>query len=260
MQGYADGRAKRADEKMTRTRILIADDDEMIIDALSYQLEREGYEVLTAVDGLQALAIARTAQPNLILLDVMMPRLQGWEVCREIRRESTVPILMLTARGEEIDKVLGLELGADDYMVKPFSFRELLARIHAQLRRAAYLQTSEPQTTESVSTNDTIGYQIGSNLIDLERYTIRHKGEMVHLSSREFEILRVMILADGAVIKRGDLLDKVWGEDWIGDPRTLDVHIRWLREKLEDDASDPKIILTVRNVGYRMVIPQKVKV
>lgn len=260
MQGYADGRAKRADEKMTKTRILIADDDEMIIDALSYQLEREGYEVLTAVDGLQALAIARIAQPNLILLDVMMPRLQGWEVCREIRRESTVPILMLTARGEEIDKVLGLELGADDYMVKPFSFRELLARIHAQLRRAAYLQTSEPQTTESVSTNDTIGYQIGSNLIDLERYTIRHKGEMVHLSSREFEILRVMILADGAVIKRGDLLDKVWGEDWIGDPRTLDVHIRWLREKLEDDASDPKIILTVRNVGYRMVIPQKVKV
>ncbi|MFN8440395.1 MAG: response regulator transcription factor [Caldilineaceae bacterium] len=245
---------------MTKTRILIADDDEMIVDALSYQLEREGYEVLVALDGIQALELARAQHPSLILLDVMMPRMQGWEVCREIRRESTVPILMLTARGEEIDKVLGLELGADDYMVKPFGFRELLARIHAQLRRASYSPSNEPLPVESVPNNETICYQIGSNLIDLERYTIRHKGEVVHLSSREFEILRVMIQADGTVIKRGDLLDKVWGEDWIGDPRTLDVHIRWLREKLEDDSSDPKIIVTVRNVGYRMVAPQKVKV
>lgn len=260
MQGNVNGRSRQLDEKMTKTRILIADDDEMIIDALSYQLEREGYEVLAALDGVQALDLARTQHPKLILLDVMMPRMQGWEVCREIRRESTVPILMLTARGEEIDKVLGLELGADDYMVKPFGFRELLARIHAQLRRAAYSPSNEPLPVEIVPNSETICYQIGSNLIDLERYTIRHKGEVVHLSSREFEILRVMIQADGAVIKRGDLLDKVWGEDWIGDPRTLDVHIRWLREKLEDDSSEPKIILTVRNVGYRMMAPQKVKV
>lgn len=243
---------------MTKTQILVADDDEMIIDALSYQLEREGYEVLVALDGVQALEIARTQHPNLILLDVMMPRLQGWEVCREIRRESTVPILMLTARGEEIDKVLGLELGADDYMIKPFSFRELLARVHAQLRRAGYQHSAEPTPKDNTTANEQL-YQIGSNLIDLERYIVYHKGEAIHLSSREFEILRVMIDAAGAVIKRGDLLDKVWGENWIGDPRTLDVHIRWLREKLEDDASDPKLILTIRNVGYRLVTPQKVK-
>ena len=245
---------------MTRVRILIADDDEMIVDALRYQLEREGYEVLSAFDGEAALTLGTTQKPDLILLDVMMPKMQGWEVCRELRRQSTVPILMLTARGEEIDRVLGLELGADDYIVKPFSFRELIARIHAHLRRASYAANET-----SVQTNSTLAeaaniHHFGAVSVDLERHIITRNQQLVHLSFREFEILRALIQGKGAVIKRGDLLDKVWGETWVGDPRTLDVHIRWLREKLEEDDSKPQLILTVRNVGYRMVSPQELKV
>lgn len=225
--------------------ILLADDDELMVDVLQDQLQREGFRVIIARDGEAALALAFQAQPDLILLDVMMPKRQGLEVCQEIRRQQTTPILMLTARGEEIDRVLGLELGADDYIVKPFSFRELLARIRANLRRVAY---QEPVAT--VATNL---LHLGTLTIDRNRRTVVNDGQLVQLSHREFDLLLALVDAHGAVIKRNDLLDLVWGVDWIGDTRTLDVHIRWLREKLEADPSRPLLLLTVRNVGYRLV-------
>lgn len=231
---------------MSNERILLADDDAMILDVLRYQLEKEGYQVLTAEDGQQALDLAQAAHPDLVLLDVMMPKLQGWEVCRELRRASTVPILMLTARGEEMDRVLGLELGADDYIVKPFSFRELLARVHAALRRASYSQPAvETPAAERPIT-------LGSLAIDLRRHTVTRSGAPIALSPREYDLLVALVEADGAVLGRHDLLDQVWGEEWIGNPRTLDVHIRWLREKLESDPARPRLILTVRGAGYRL--------
>ncbi|MBK8050488.1 MAG: response regulator transcription factor [Anaerolineales bacterium] len=232
------------------TTILLADDDEMIVEVLQNQLEREGYSVITALDGQTALDLARTRQPDLVLLDVMMPRLQGWEVCRELRYESAVPILMLTARGEEMDRVLGLELGADDYIVKPFSFRELLARVRANLRRMQLAATVEMRPTGNL-------FRLGAIAVDRKRHMVLRNGELVALSQREYDVLLALIDANGSVIPRGDLLDQVWGEQWVGDPRTLDVHIRWLREKLEDESSSPKLIITVRGVGYRLVSPDE---
>jgi len=232
---------------MTHERILLADDDAMILDVLRYQLEKEGYQVLTAEDGQQALDLAQTGQPDLVLLDVMMPKLQGWEVCRELRRTSEVPILMLTARGEEMDRVLGLELGADDYIVKPFSFRELLARIHSALRRAAYSQHEVvvPEPDDRVF--------LGDLLVDRRRHMITRSGQPVALSPREYDLLVALLDANGAMVPRDDLLDRVWGEEWVGTPRTLDVHIRWLRGKIEADPAHPRLILTVRGAGYRLV-------
>jgi len=235
---------------MTATTILLADDDEMIVDILSHQLTREGYAVVSAGDGIRALELARTQQPDLVLLDVMMPGMQGWEVCRELRRTSDVPILMLTARGEEMDRVLGLELGADDYIVKPFGFRELLARVRANLRRATQMRPAEP-SQDGVMT-------IGPVAIDRRRHIVLRRGAAVALSQREYDLLLALADASGAVIRRDDLLDRVWGETWVGSPRTLDVHIRWLREKLEDQPENPSLILTVRGVGYRMVAPGEV--
>ncbi len=234
---------------MDKQTILVADDDELIVDALRYQLEREGYSVLLTYDGQAALQMARTQNPDLILLDVMMPKMHGWEVCREIRRESAVPILMLTARGEEMDRVLGLELGADDYIVKPFSFRELIARIRSNLRRVSYSQPAARKTAENIV--------LGPLTINKERRQVTKNGEPVNLSQREFDLLSALLNADGAVVARNDLLDQVWGEEWIGDPRTLDVHIRWCREKLEEDPGHPRLILTVRGVGYRLVSPDE---
>lgn len=232
---------------MTHERILLADDDAMILDVLRYQLEKEGYQVLTAEDGQQALDLAQTGQLDLVLLDVMMPKLQGWEVCRELRRTSEVPILMLTARGEEMDRVLGLELGADDYIVKPFSFRELLARIHAALRRAAYSQQSVavPEPDDRVF--------LGDILVDRRRHSVTRRGQPVALSPREYDLLGALLDANGAMVSRDDLLDRVWGDEWVGTPRTLDVHIRWLRGKIEADPAHPRLILTVRGAGYRLV-------
>jgi DNA-binding response OmpR family regulator len=230
---------------MPQAKILLADDDAMIVDVLSYQLKKEGYEVIVARDGAEALVLARSGEPDLILLDVMMPKLQGWEVCQEVRRTSAVPILMLTARGEELDRVLGLEMGADDYVVKPFSFRELLARIHANLRRITLdrRQLAGPPAGRVV---------LGQVVIDRDRYLVMRQGQPVPLSPREFDLLLALLDAQGAVVKRNELLDLVWGEAWIGNPRTLDVHIRWLREKLEADPANPALILTVRGVGYRL--------
>lgn len=238
---------------MTDQTILIADDDEMIVDALRYQLQKVGYTVVTAYDGEEAVRQTFAQPPDLILLDVMMPKLQGWEVCREIRQKSTVPILMLTARGEEMDRVRGLEMGADDYIVKPFSFWELLARIHANLRRVAY------DRQHTAETNQTDMITLGALTIDRKRHMVSQHEEPVALSQREYDLLMALLDADGAVVKRGELLDQVWGEAWIGDPRTLDVHIRWLREKLEADPANPQLILTVRGVGYRAVSRDELK-
>lgn len=232
-----------------RAKILLADDDELIVDVLQRQLEYEGFEVIPAFDGATALALARRHQPDLLLLDVMMPRRTGFEVCQEFRRESHAPILMVTARGEEIDHVLGLELGADDYIVKPFKFRELVARIRANLRRVAMTGAPAGQAEDLL--------EIGSLRIDRRRHLVTRNGSQVNLSQREYDLLLALVAACGAVIKRGDLLNRVWGEEWVGDPRTLDVHIRWLREKIEDDPARPRKLLTVRGVGYRLVTPDE---
>ena len=227
-------------------KLLLVEDDQMISDALKYGLEKEGFEVLQAFDGKMGLELARTASPDLVLLDIMLPEMNGLEVCREIRRDSTVPVLMVTARGEESDQVLGLELGADDYIVKPFGTRQLLARIRANLRRVGF-QTEARQEVESV----------GPVSIDLGRRTVCRNGTAVHLSFREFELLSALLKAGGDVVERDSLLNAVWGNDWVGDPRTLDVHIRWLREKLEENPGKPKLILTARNVGYRLVTAEE---
>lgn len=226
-------------------KILIVEDQPDIRKLIRMTLEFEDYEIHEAADGAFGLRMASAVGPDLVLLDVMMPGMQGWEVCRELRRESDVPILMLTARGEEMDRVLGLELGADDYVVKPFSFRELLARIRANLRRVALMRTAEPSQESTIT--------IGPLTIDRRRHSVQRRGEPVALSQREYDVLLALVDANGAVIRRDDLLDRVWGETWVGSPRTLDVHIRWLREKLEDQPESPVIILTVRGVGYRVV-------
>ena len=231
---------------MDKPVILLADDDELLIKVLQRELEREGYDVLTCLDGERALDLTRHAAPDLILLDVMMPKRNGWEVCREIRAESDVPIIMLTARGEEMDKVMGLRLGSDDYVVKPFGLFELLARIEAMLRRANMSRNGQSKT------RPTCEIQLGDMEIDTARRTVKRAGESIYLAFKEFDLLAALMDAGGAVVERDVLLDQVWGEDWVGDTRTLDVHIRRLRAKIESDPAVPKLMLTVRNVGYRM--------
>jgi DNA-binding response OmpR family regulator len=234
------------------TKILLADDDELIANVLLHQLQEEGFEVVVAGDGEAALELARTQDPQLVLLDVMMPRRQGFEVCREIRAESAVPIIMLTASGDERDRIIGLDMGADDYIVKPFSFRELLARIRANLRRVE-LSSNGVRSGRDLT-------RVGPLLIDRRRHAVTRGSAPVLLSQREYDLLLALVGAAGAVMSRGQLLGQVWGEQWVGDPRTLDVHIRWLREKIEDDPAQPRLVLTVRGVGYRMVTPDELVV
>lgn len=251
---------------MAGETILLADDDAMIVDPLSLQLRREGFEVVVAADGEEALTQARSLLPDVVLLDIMMPKKQGWEVCRELRAESDVPIIMLTARGDELDRVLGLELGADDYLTKPFSARELIARIRAVLRRvamdsaahvAAHQAAHADADARPTRDDGAEVLRLAHITLDSARYQVNVDGQPVHLSQREYALFSALAEARGAVVKRGDLVDQVWGEEWIGDPRTLDVHIRWLREKLERDAGNPQLILTIRGVGYRLVAPDE---
>lgn len=236
---------------MTNERILIVEDERAVARGLEYALQREGYTVLWAENGQRGLDVARAETPHLVLLDIRLPDINGFDVCRRLRASGQrCPILMLTARDEELDKVLGLELGADDYIVKPFGFRELLARVRANLRRATQMRPAEP-SQDGVMT-------IGPVAIDRRRHIVLRRGAAVALSQREYDLLLALADANGAVIRRDDLLDRVWGETWVGSPRTLDVHIRWLREKLEDQPENPSLILTVRGVGYRMVAPGEV--
>jgi len=223
-------------------KILVVDDEETMVRSLAALLSAENYEVVSASDGPHALAAARDQRPDLIVLDIMLPGLDGMEVCRQIRAWSAVPIIMLTAKTGEVDTVVGLEVGADDYVTKPFSPRELVARVKAQLRRTQMLAAhAEGDRLDS-----------GDVTMDIGRRHVTVAGREVTLSPKEFDLLRVLLSHPGRVLGRDFLLNQVWGEDFFGDTRTLDVHIRWLREKVEDDPSSPRRILTVHGVGYRL--------
>jgi DNA-binding response OmpR family regulator len=230
----------RAAEK---PRILLVDDERAIVDSLRYALEQEGYEVLAAGEGGEALELARAKTPDLILLDIMLPGMSGFEICRMLRQESTVPILMLTARGDEPDRVVGLDLGADDYITKPFSLREVLARVRAALRRAQAAARGAREDGELLST--------GEIAMDLARHTVTVSGTALALPPRQFDLLRAFLANPGRVLTRATLLQHVWGYDFTGDDRTVDVHVRWLRQKLQETGS-ATTIETVRGVGYKL--------
>jgi len=221
-------------------KILVADDEPTLVATLKYNLERESYQVITSTDGESALEAARAARPDLIVLDLMMPGLSGLEVCRILRRETSIPILLLTARDTEVDKVVGLELGADDYVTKPFGMPELMARVRALLRRA-----DQPTATEGeVSTS-------GNLEVDLRRREVSRDGIPFQVKPKEFELLLFFTRNRGKVFTRDQLLQQVWGFDFAGDSRTVDVHVRWLREKVEEDPAKPTRLITIRGVGYR---------
>ena len=225
--------------------ILIVDDEKPIVDILVYNLEKEGYNTLEANDGLTAVEIATTRKPDLILLDIMLPKMDGLTVCKKIRSSLNVPILMLTAKDEEIDKILGLELGADDYITKPFSVRELMARIKANLRKSEIKENNE--TVEESKSKKIV---VGSLELDLDRYEAKVDGEVIDLTIREFEVLKFLASQAGQVITREVLLEKVWGYEYYGDIRTVDVTVRRIRGKIEKDTANPKILITKRGVGY----------
>lgn len=225
------------------TRILVVEDEESYRAPLTYQLKKEGYEVVAATTGDEGLDIFRRAGADLVLLDLMLPGMSGTDVCREIRRESSVPIIMVTAKDSEIDKVLGLEFGADDYVTKPYSSRELIARIRAVLRR--HQVDSDEVLAESVLRTSRI-------VMDVDRHRVEIEGETVAFPLREFELLEVLLRNAGRVMTRAQLIDRVWGADYVGDTKTLDVHIKRLRAKVELDPAQPATIITVRGLGYRL--------
>ncbi len=227
-------------------KILVVDDERLIVDSVKYGLQKEGYAISVAYDGDQAVALAAEESPDLILLDIQLPKKDGWAVCRAIRESSRAPIIMLTARGEEADKVLGLELGADDYLVKPFSMRELLARVRAALRRSTEYVAPAPTSVK-----------IGEVELDPKSHRATCRGQVLELTRKEYDLLEALMAHAGQVIKRNDLIDRVWETDWVGDTRTLDVHIRWLREKIEKVPGKPRYIQTVRGVGYRFSSPDE---
>ena len=225
-------------------KVLIVDDEKNIVEIIAFNLKKEGYEVLKACDGEEGLEKVFSEDPDLILLDIMMPKLDGYEVCRRIREKKNTPIIMLTARAEEVDKVLGLELGADDYVTKPFGVRELMARVKANLRKSAVRQEAEPKK-ETAAEN-----AFGRLEVDPEHYEVRKDGKIIDLTLREFELLKFLSGQKGQIFTREVLLEKVWGYEYFGDVRTVDVTIRRLREKIEDDPGKPVHILTKRGVGY----------
>lgn len=228
---------------MERT-ILVIEDEQNINDILTFSLNKEGYKTLSALDGIKGLEMALTENPDLILLDVMLPGLDGWEVCKKVRESSQVPIIMLTAREDEVDKVLGLELGADDYITKPYSMRELAARVKANIRR------SSVQVTQEVEPENRSTIISGDLSINVERYEVSKNGKIIDITLREFELLKFLATQPDKIYSREKLLENVWGYEYYGDVRTVDVTVRRLREKIEDDPSMPKYIITKRGVGY----------
>ncbi|AEH11338.1 MULTISPECIES: response regulator transcription factor [Protofrankia] len=222
------------------TRLLVVEDEESFSDALSFMLEREGFDVAVAADGLAALTEFERHGADLVLLDLMLPGLSGTEVCRALRQRSTVPVIMLTARDSEIDKVVGLELGADDYVTKPFSARELVARIRAVLRRRGEIDERVTATLEA-----------GPVRMDVERHVVTVAGASVPLPLKEFELLEMFLRNAGRVLTRGQLIDRVWGSDYVGDTKTLDVHVKRLRTKIEGEPGNPRHLVTVRGLGYK---------
>jgi DNA-binding response OmpR family regulator len=222
------------------SKILIVEDDPNLLEALKYNILKEGYQVVTAVDGIQALEEARSEKPDVIILDVMLPGMNGFEVCRVLSKEMSVPILILTARDDEVDKVVGLDMGADDYMTKPFGMRELLARVRALLRRVDN-QVAPAKTS----------LKFGDISVDTAHHVITKAGIVLNLTPKEFDLLVFLTKNKGLVFNRDQLLEKVWGYEYSGDTRTVDVHIRWLREKIEDNPEEPVRLITVRGVGYK---------
>ena len=223
------------------TRVLVVEDEESFSDALSYMLRREGFEAVVAATGPDALAEFDRAGADVVLLDLMLPGLSGTEVCRALRARSAVPIIMLTAKDSEIDKVVGLELGADDYVTKPYSARELVARIRAVLRRRG---DAEPAGDAVLAA--------GPVRMDVERHVVAVDGEQVALPLKEFDLLELLLRNAGRVLTRGQLIDRVWGSDYVGDTKTLDVHVKRLRAKIEPDPANPTLLLTVRGLGYKL--------
>jgi two-component system response regulator RegX3 len=225
------------------TRVLVVEDEESFSDALSYMLRREGYEVEVAATGPDALTAFERAGADMVLLDMMLPGLSGTEVCRSLRARSHVPIIIVTARDAEVDKVVGLELGADDYVTKPFSSRELVARIRAVLRRGAEPEELMTSTVEA-----------GPVRMDVERHVVSVDGTQTPMPLKEFDLLELLLRNAGRVLTRGQLIDRVWGADYVGDTKTLDVHVKRLRSKIEPDPANPKHLVTVRGLGYKFEI------
>ena len=229
---------------MSGEKILVIEDEENILEAIKYSLTREGYEVYGATDGEKGLEMAQKIRPDLVVLDVMLPRMDGFEVCRILRRDMSMPVFMLSARAEEIDKVVGLEIGADDYITKPFSMRELVARIRNCLRRISADSTNNLPT-------DSETYTAGDLEVDVIAHIAKLNGTELNMKPREFELLSLLISNKRRAFTRDQILEHLWGYDYIGDVRTVDVHVRWLREKIEDDPAHPSKIITIRGVGYR---------
>ena len=254
-------------EVPTQTRVLLAEDDESFVDALVIGLAREGFDVTVAVDGPEALRLFAEVDPDLVLLDLMLPRLSGIDVCRSIRAHSTVPIIMVTAKGTEIDTVVGLEVGADDYVTKPYRLRELVARMRAVLRRTpaegdtagaghdpeAHTDTGSAPSGRTPERRPDPGsvLEAGGIQVDVDRHLVFIRGEEVHLRRKEFELLSLLMENSGRLLTRDVLIDRIWGSDYFGDTKTLDVHIKRLRTHIEEDPSSPKLITTIRGVGYR---------
>jgi two-component system response regulator RegX3 len=224
-------------------RVLVVEDEESFVDALSVGLRREGFHVDLARDGLEALAAFDANHPDIVLLDVMLPKLSGIDVCRELRAKSRVPIIMVTAKGTEIDTVVGLEVGADDYVSKPYRLRELVARMRAVLRRVPDDELEAPGGEERLA--------IGGIVLDPVRHEVRVRGEEVRLPLKEFELLELLMANAGRVLTRSTIIDRVWGHDYVGDTKTLDVHVKRLRSRIEADPAQPKLITTIRGLGYR---------
>ena len=223
------------------TRVLIVDDEAPILKAIAYNLRNEGYTPLTAADAEEAMRVARSSKPDLVILDVMLPSASGIEVCKRLRRESDVPIIMLTAKAEETDRVVGLEIGADDYMTKPFSMRELVARVRALLRRRGWGVTQQEDTS-----------QVGDLFIDRKRHEVKVRGEKVDLSPKEYALLSLLMSYPDQVFSRQTLMDRIWGPDAFVEERSIDVHVRWLREKIETTPAQPSYIQTIRGIGYKL--------
>jgi len=232
-------------------KILIVEDEPSLQETLAYNLRKQGYEVETVGDGNAAIEAARTRPPDLILLDIMLPGLDGFEVCKILRKEMNVPVLMLTARDDEIDRVVGLEVGADDYLTKPFSMRELIARVKAHLRRTKIIrdEMEKFKAAEVESSHQLLTF--GDLTIDLTRHEVLLRGQVVPLKPQEYALLVFFAEHKGQMLSREFILERVWGWDYIGDSRTVDVHVRWLRQKIEDNPSEPRRIVTVRGGGYR---------
>ncbi len=227
-------------------KILVVDDEQSIMNIIAFNLKKEGFDVVCAEDGEMAIKVFEEENPDLILLDIMMPKIDGYGVCRRIRDKSDIPIIMLTARADEVDKVLGLEIGADDYVTKPFSNRELMARVKANLRRKSVVKQEKQQDKGNV-------HNFGELTIDFDRYEVFKRDTPVNLTIREFELLKFLALKKNQIFTREALLSQVWGYEYFGDVRAVDVTIRRLREKIEDDASRPKYIITKRGIGYYFV-------